>query len=538
MSFLRDQKDRQRNADAWLSIEATYPYPQSSTGPGHTSNGSNTEAPVLTFVRMRKSSISLVVAFLLTLVTGSLSAAIDVVIETKIFHIGGTAPRVEVNMAIIGGSMALEPNAAGLYQAHVEVVTLIEQAGAIKTFAKSKVLGPATAEPNYGDVVHQEFFDLTAGSYDLIVEVRDLMSADTTVHKYRSPLVIATPGSGIGISNILLAERIEPAANGELAKYGYKVVPLLSDYYPTTISSLDFYAEVYGTEEVFGKDSLFLLTYQLESYEKKTVHGSFRKNVRARAKPVEPVMAQFDISNLPSGNYVLAIEVRDRKGELIARRDQMIRRNHKVEFNYDLQSMDQLDLSNTFAGALMDRDTLAEHINSMRPIADPLERKIIDDRRKDRDLELMRRFFYSFWSNRSVDPERAWKEYRDQVVIVNKMFGCRVQKGYENDRGLIYLKYGAPNSMMDRLNEMDSYPYTIWHYYQAGRYRDKRFVFYQPALGSDCFELLHSEVPGELNNPRWNQMLHSRNVPMQNVDPQNVNTISGDRAREFFDMPR
>jgi GWxTD domain-containing protein len=253
---------------------------------------------------------------------------------------------------------------------------------------------------------------------------------------------------------------------------------------------------------------------------------------------VEPVMAQFDISNLPSGNYLLAVEIRDRAGTLITRRDQMIRRNHKVEFNYDLQAMDQLDLSNTFAGALMDRDTLAEHINSMRPIADPLERKIIDDRRKDRDLELMRRFFYSFWANRSTDPEAAWKDYREQVIIVNKLFGCRVQKGYENDRGLIYLKYGAPNSMMDRLNEMDSYPYTIWHYYQAGRYRDKRFVFYQPALGSDCFELLHSEVPGELNNPRWNQMLHSRNVPMQNVDPQNVNTISGDRAREFFDMPR
>lgn len=487
---------------------------------------------------MRKYSAPLVVAFLSNLLSGSLVAAIDVVVESKVFHIGGTAPRVEVNMAMLGGTMALEPNAAGMLQARVEVVTIIEQDGAIKTFAKSKVLGPESAEPSFADLIHQEFFDLVVGQYDLLVEFRDLNSADTSVQRYRGPLIIAPPPAGVSISNILLAERIEPALEGEVAKYGYKVVPLLSDYYPTTISSLDLYAEVYGTEEAFGADSLYLLTYQLESYEKKTVHGSFRKNIRARAKPVEPVMAQFDISNLASGNYVLAIEVRDRSGTLIARRDQMIRRNHKVEFNYDLQSMDQLDLSNTFAGALMDLDTLAEHINSMRPIADPLERKIIDDRRKDRDLELMRRFFYSFWSNRSADPEAAWKDYREQVVKVNKLFGCRVQKGYENDRGLIYLKYGAPNSMMDRLHEMDSYPYTIWHYYQAGRYRDKRFVFYQPALGSDCFELLHSEVPGELNNPRWNQMLHSRNVPMQNVDPQNVNSTSGDRAREFFEMPR
>ncbi len=492
----------------------------------------------LTFVRMRKSCSPLVIAFLLNLMVGASNAAIDVVVETKVFHIEGTAPRVEVNMAMLGGTMVLEPNAAGLLQARVEVITMIEQNGTIKTFSKSKVLGPATTEVNYTDLIHQEYFDLVPGIYDLLVEFRDLNSSDTTVRDYRGPLVVAAPGTGVSISNILLAERIEPASEGEIAKYGYKVVPLLSDYYPTSLSSLDFYAEVYGSEEAFGADSLFLLTYQLESYEKKTVFGSYRKNIRARAKPVEPVMAQFDISNLPSGNYVLAIEVRDRNGTLITRRDQMIRRNHKVEFNYDLQAMDQLDLSNTFAGALTDRDTLAEHINSMRPIADPLERKIIDDRYKDRDLELMRRFFYSFWSNRSTDPEAAWKDYREQVIIVNKLFGCRVQKGYENDRGLIYLKYGAPNSMMDRLNEMDSYPYSIWHYYQAGRYRDKRFVFYQPALGSDCFELLHSEVPGELNNPRWNQMLHSRNVPMQNVDPQNVNSTSGERAREFFDMPR
>lgn len=465
-------------------------------------------------------------------------ASLDVVVETKVFYIGAIKPRVEVNMAIIGGSAAQATNKNGALQAQVEVLTLIEQNGEIKAYAKSTVLGPESAEGDFNDLVHQEFFDLELGSYDLVVEFRDLNGEDSIPVIQRIPLVIAAPGNGVSISNFLLAERIEEAPEGSISKYGYRAIPLLSDYYPSAISSLDFYVEVYGTDKVFGADSLYLLTYQLESYEKKTVVGAFKKNIRARAKPVEAVMAQFEIDNLPSGNYLLALEVRDRNGELLARRDQMIRRNHKVEFNYDLQSMEKMDLSGTFAGAMMNADTLAEHINSMRPIADPLERKIIDDRWKDRDLELMRRFFYGFWSNRSDDPEAAWKAYREQVVIVNKLFGCRVLKGYENDRGLVYLKYGAPNTMMDRFNEMDSYPYTIWHYYQAGRYRDKRFVFYQPALGSDCFDLLHSEVPGEINNPQWNQILHSRNVAMPNVDPQNVNSTSGDRTREYFEMPR
>ena len=117
----------------------------------------------------------------------------------------------------------------------------------------------------------------------------------------------------------------------------------------------------------------------------------------------------------------------------------------------------------------------------------------------------MRRFFYSFWSNRSPDPEAAWVAYRKEVVKVNKLFGCRVMKGYETDRGYVYLKYGPPNTMMDRFNEMDAYPYTIWHYYRAGKYTNRRFVFYQPDLVSNCLVLLHSEVPGEIQNPRWNQ---------------------------------
>jgi len=492
---------------------------------------------------MRTLSYPLVVAFLLNLIAVASFATVDVVVESHSFHVPGRGARVEVNMAVLAGSFVLAPNDKGVLQARVEVLTLIEQEGRIKTYAKSVVRGPIqsgseTPDSSSTDLVHQEFFDLQPGSYDLNMEFRDLNSADTTVRRHLVPLVVGTLGSGVVISEILLAERIESALEGEIGKFGYRVVPLLSDYYPVSLSSIDFYAEVYGTEDFFGKDSLYLLTYQLENYEKRTVQGSYKKNIRATARSVEPLLAQFDIANLPSGNYVLAIEVRDRKGELVARQEQMLRRNNTMKVTYDPENLERVDVTGTFAGAMTDRDTLAEHIRSMRAIADPLERKIIDDRWKDRELDLMRRFFYSFWANRSSDPEAAWSAYHLEVQKVNRLFGCRVLKGYESDRGIVFLKYGPPNSMMDRLNEMDSYPYTIWHYYRAARFSDKRFVFYQPNLASDCFELLHSEVPGELQNPRWNQMLHIRNVAAPNVDTQDVNNMSGDRAREFFDLPR
>ena len=33
---------------------------------------------------------------------------------------------------------------------------------------------------------------------------------------------------------------------------------------------------------------------------------------------------------------------------------------------------------------------------------------------------------------------------------------------------------------MDQPHDSDGYPYQIWHYYRAGKYSDKRFIFYLP----------------------------------------------------------
>ncbi|MEZ4807786.1 MAG: GWxTD domain-containing protein [Flavobacteriales bacterium] len=465
-------------------------------------------------------------------------AGVEVVVESRTYQVPEKGPRVEVNMAFLAGTMTSAVGERGFHKEQVEVLTLIEQGGTIAAYAKTVVSSTERLDSAQTDMIHQEFFQLAPGSYDLSVEVRDLLSGDTAVTRYSAPLAVGALGTDVQISGILFAERIEPALEGQPSKYGYAPVPLLSDYFPPAITALNFYAEIYNTDKVFGKDSAYALTYQIENFEKHAVFGQFKRVTRAKGRPVEPVMAEFDIAKLPSGNYVLAIEVLDRKGGLVARQEQFFQRNNPVQLNYDLQAMDQLDIENTFAGAFSNRDTLAEHIASLRPIADQLEQKIIDDRWNDRDMDLMKRFFYSFWANRNGDPEGAWRAYRQEVIKVNKLYGCRVQKGYQSDRGRVYLKYGPPNTQMDRLNEMDAYPYTIWHYYRAGKYTNRRFVFYQPDLVSDCFELLNSEVPGELQNPRWNQILHERNVSRRNVDPQRVNTQSGERADEFFDMPR
>lgn len=506
-------------------------------GPHHAGNGSQGTLYDRNFVLMSKS-IRFFSLFATTLLSLSLTAQVGLVVEAKVYQRPGVGPYVDVNMALLGGTAVMKPNERGFNQARVEVITIVEQEGAIKAFSKTLVLGQERTDSLATDIIHQEAFDLAPGAYTLAIELRDQNSTDTTATRFNKPLAVGELPAGLDISEILLAERIEKADNGERSKYGYAPVPLLTDYLPSSIGSLEFYAEVYNSDRYFGTDSAYLLTYQLESFEKRTVVGAFKRNIRSKGRPVEPVIAAFDIGSLPSGNYVVAIEVRDRTGILLARREQMVQRNNPVSFAYDMQAMQKMDLSHTFAGAFNDRDSLAQHIHSMRPIADPLERKIIDDRWKDRDMDQMRRFFYSFWANRSADPEKAWLEYRAQVIKVNKLFGCRNKQGYETDRGYVYLKYGAPNTMMDRFNEMGTIPYSIWHYYRVGPYSDRRFVFYLPDLVTNCFDMLHSDMPGEVQNPQWNQILHSRTTPVMGVQTKDPNTIESDRVRDFYNNPR
>ncbi len=465
-------------------------------------------------------------------------AQVDVVVEPRTFYTADGHPQVEVNMAFLTGSFGVTANERGFLQAKVEVLTLVEQNGTIVAYGKTLVSGPETTDSTQSDLVHQEYFSLAPGLYDLVIEARDATIADTTTRRLMAPLAVGTLPPGISITDILFAERIAPSQEGERSKYGYTATPLLTDYLPRTITKLNFYAEVHGTERTLGRDSLFLLSYQIEGFESKAVFGPYKRSIRAKAKPVEPVIAEFDIADLPSGNYVLAVEVRDRTGQLVTRKEQFFQRNNPIAYSYDLQSLDRLDLEGKFSSAFANRDTLVDHIASLRPIADPLEAKIIDDRYKDRDIDLMKRFFYSFWANRSMEPEKAWEAYRQEVIKVNKMFSCRVLRGYETDRGRVYLKYGAPNTMMDRFNETGTLPYTIWHYYRAGKFTNRRFVFWQPEMANFCMQLLHSEVPGEVNNPQWNYMLHVRTQAPPGVQATQPSTLESDRVLEFYNDPR
>ncbi|HEY0978517.1 MAG TPA: GWxTD domain-containing protein [Flavobacteriales bacterium] len=456
--------------------------------------------------------------------TASAQTRLEALVETKRFHSPGKVAQVDVDMAVLGYSTLVAPNGKGVKQARVEAITVVELGDSVVDFRKTEVFGPETGDSLSADFVHQEHFLLEPGHYALSVELRDLNAKDTVHVGYALPLYVPEASTGITFSDVQL---METTAEG-------KAVPYPGSYFAETNDQLAFYAELYGTEANLGKDSLLLFTYQLENFETKDVRGLFKRVQRMRTAPVLELKGGFPIEELPSGNYLLALEVLDRKGQRLARQEQFIQRNNPIAY----ATGSNHTFGPNFTDAFTDGDTLSEYLASMRPIADDLERRIIDDQGQRKDVETMQRFMYTFWYNRNgLDPEGAWRRYAEAVKEVNRMFGCRNIRGYASDQGYVYLKYGAPNTVVDRSNETSSIPYYIWHYYQAGRYRDKRFVFWQPERATTCWQLLHSEVPGEMKNPRWNDMLHQTDKPWS-VQGSGAGTIGGQEAQELFNNPR
>lgn len=418
---------------------------------------------------------------------------LNAVVETKRFHEPGTGELVDVNIAILGSTALWTADERGFEQAQADVLTVVEQNGKIVDFRKTLVRSPERADTLQTDFIHQERFILQPGEYALKLELHDANLADTARTYVNMPLVVSDRKKEVTLSDIMFTT---PGPDGK------GIAPFPGTYFPAGQEKLRFYAEAYGTIDHFGKDGPFIALTQIEEYESGKVAANFRHVQRLKADTIVPMGMEFGIGKLPSGNYLLAVEIRDRHDSLVQRRAQFFQRNNPI--TYDPTILADGELGPNFTDAYTDADTLAEYLSSMRPIADELERKMIDDRWKDKKPELMRQLMYTFWYNRAPsDPQAAWERYLQAVNYANKHFGCRNMRGYQSDQGYVYLRYGAPNTVVDRANETAAVPYMIWHYYRARQYSDRRFVFYQPERSTTCWTLLTSDMPGEINNSRW-----------------------------------
>lgn len=446
---------------------------------------------------------------------------------------------VETYLTVVGSTVEYAPIEDGGYQGSIQVTLVFKQGEDIKDFKKYNLLSPIMSDTlDAVNFIDQQRIALPNGKYDFEIVIADQNSGKAPF-QFHQELEVDYPADAVSISDIELLESFTKAEQpGILTKSGFDMVPYVSDYFPDNLDKISFYCEVYNSDKALGPDGKYLVNYYIEQYEKGQMLGKFKSFARHSAKPVNVVLSEFNISELPSGNYNLVVELRNRENDVLESRKLFFQRsNPKVKLTSS--ELAAISMANSFVERIETRDTIAEYIKSVRPISSDLERNFADQQLPTSDMEILKKFFLNFWMTRnSLNPELEWSQYQLELKKVDQAFGTQVHRGYETDRGRVYLQYGPPNTRTQQPNEPSAYPYEIWHYYKIGNFSNRKFVFYNPDLVSNNYELLHSDMFGEPNNYRWQAMLQKRNTSFQNIDTEKGTDHFGGRSDDLFVLPR
>ncbi len=471
----------------------------------------------------------------------SSSAGLRAVLNYSIFNSPTKGPYIETYLSVDGSSATYTKLENGLFRCSIEVTMIFRKDTAIIDFDKYELFSSPVADTSdlYLDLLDQQRYFLPEGEYEFEILLSDLNSMDEPFSSVQ-PVIIKFESEKVCFSGIELIDSISVSENQNiLTKCGYDIIPWVFYYYPAFKNKLIFYTEIYNTDKYFGLDGKFVLKCYLESFESGLTLSPYVFYKRAVSREIYPFINEYDISGLPTGNYKLVVEVRDKENNHITSNVLVFQRNNP-NIKFDLSTLSDVDITKTFAGKIMSEDTLDGYIRSLAPRATQMEQVFIYKKLETSELEVKQRFFYHFWVQRDhYNPEIAWKEYNELVKIVDDRYSTQIHRGFDTDRGRVYLKYGPPNIITESYNEPASYPYEIWQYYKLGNNQsNKRFVFYTHDVTTNYFTLLHSDAIGEIQNYRWQIFLNQRWFDPYNIDIERVPDIYGGRVHDYYRNPR
>ncbi len=378
----------------------------------------------------------------------------------------------------------------------------------------------AVESPKYQDSIFMDFFDvkrypLKPGSYQLLISFSDPYSKQKSISS-KQAIVVPDLHSKISISDIQVCENIrETSEVSILSKSGYALFPRLINYFPADCQFLPTYLELYNP----SKDSVSLRLKT--SFFKQGDTNEIAEMTRFSdvvIQDVTPIIQKNIISNLSTGSYRMVYSLIQGSTILCTSVYFFDRMNEPLEYI----ATDNIVLDPIFQKSIPN-DSLPYYLASIIPVANPMEIPIINKLVKENDLDKMRKYMQSFWviTSGRLNASNSWLNYKEQVKMVEKTYSTAIFKGYESDRGRVYLKYGQPSAIAARETSPSEYPYEIWQYDKIKQFSNKRFVFYNPDLVNNHYQLLHSDMQGELKNYRWQQLLTKRNSPNQNIDDPN-----------------
>ena len=461
-----------------------------------------------------------ILILLLGLLSFGFSAQVDAIMSLKRFN-APSSPYIESYLKIFSGSINFGKNDFGGVYYQIEVTQLLRLDSNIVDYKKYILKSGDTSSNNVLEhlIDLQRFYVSNDKAYTLEIEIKDLLDLEGRVFKLEKDFEVHFSDNEILFSDIELIESYAKANNlSKIAKSGYDIIPLVDEFISNDFLKIAYYTELYNTKNVLDSGEKYLLVQYIENYDNKSRSDKYFRMKRYSSTSTQPILNLWDIEDLPTGNYSIVVQARNRENKLIGEKKIRFQRLN-LKNNIQISDLNQQDYIGSFASNIP-KDSLDEQIKRMSPIASELEQSTIKNQLNALNEKMKREFIFKFWENQNKnDPEKEWRDYTRKINYAQHQYGSRRMKGYDTDRGRIYLKYGLPNSLNDYPSSDNLYPYQVWHYYRAGKYNNKTCIFYAPNMIGNQYQLLHSDIPGEIIDVNWKRTLKRKTggIPTQDL---------------------
>jgi GWxTD domain-containing protein len=451
-------------------------------------------------------------------------------LDNKQFYAPSVGNYIEFHLQFVGYSLEYKGKDGGLIGELGIRMELTQGDEVVKTQA-FRLETPFMKDSVVEDFYHVERFVLAPGTYKFSIELFD-MNSEAEAMKASQMIVVDELGEAISLSDIEAAELATPGdGTSAFYKSGYDIIPRLVTYYPSQLNSIPIYFEIYNTAQL--GDSIFGIRQTITDGGTSQILAQHTSVSKHEVADVVPFLREVDITNLPTGKFILNYTLISRNGTDLSTESYEFERGND-EPNPLMAS--EVILDPNFQASITD-DSIGYYLECLIPISRANEVKNIIAISKSKDGDQARMHIQLYWNATAPGkPYEAWIKYKAQVGLVERSFRNNFQSGFETDRGRVYLQYGSPTNIIVRENNPMEYPYEIWQYNKIGNFSNKRFVFYNPDLVNNTHRLLHSDMVGELKNSGWQQTLSKRNTANGSSDDPNgaVQDQFGGNANEYF----
>ena len=327
---------------------------------------------------------------------------------------GDNTPYLETYITFDCSSLTYIKQSNGQYNAAINLTIIFKQGESIKNYDKYTVTSPQVADTANIDGFFMDIqrYSLPNGEYQMEVTIEDANNKKERPLKVNETIVIDFPES-ICFSSIIALEDYKPTTTESAnSKNGYDLTPMIMPYYPETINKLTFYAEVYNSKKQLGENEKYLLNTYIKTFESNTIVSNYFFTKRMNVKDTEVIINAIDISNLPSGNYYLALEARNRNNEIIGYNQFFFQRSNS-NYQIDNSVLATITPEKVFSGSINNLDTIREYIRSLEAISSQVEKEYALNLVKTNDIETMQQYFYSFWASRNtLSPKEEWEKVK------------------------------------------------------------------------------------------------------------------------------